>query len=191
MGLGLAIVRHLVELHGGTVSAASGGENQGSVFTLHLPLATVEKRPATVTLAHTSNGDEDRVLQGLRILLVEDEPDARELIAMVLQSSGAEVEAVDSVKGALETLPHFVPDVLVSDIGLPLESGYDLIRKVRALTTDIKETPAIALTAFATENDRRLSLSAGFQAHLAKPVEPANLLKTIKLVTNGKAKVQA
>src|SRR6185436_12446463 len=120
--------------------------------------------------------------QGLRILLVEDEPDARELILMVLQSSGAQVEAVDSVSRALEQLSVFAPDVLVSDIGLPLESGYDLIRKIRALTSDLKKMPAIALTAFATENDRKLSMSAGFQAHLANPVEPSALLNTIRFV---------
>lgn len=185
MGLGLAIVRHLVELHGGTVTAASDGENRGSIFTIRLPLAA-EKAPATTTFAQKANGDDGHALKGLRILLVEDEPDARELISMVLQGSGAQVEAVDSASGALERLSLFAPDVLVSDIGLPLESGYDLIRKVRLLASDINKVPAIALTAFATENDRTLSLSAGFQAHLAKPVEPSDLLDTIKFVVNGK-----
>jgi len=118
--------------------------------------------------------------------LVEDEPDARELIAMLLKGSGADVEAVDSVGSALQRLPLFLPDVLLSDIGLPRESGYDLIRRVRSLASDVNKVPAIALTAFATENDRKQSLSAGFQAHLAKPVEPAHLLKTIKSVINGK-----
>ena len=185
MGLGLAIVRHLVELHGGTVSAASDGENRGTTITIHLPLAAIEKRRPT-RASRKTNGDEAHALKGLRILLVEDEPDARELISMVLQSSGAEVDAVDSAKGALESLSLVAPDVLVSDIGLPLESGYDLIRQVRAMASDTKKVPAIALTAFATENDRKLSLSAGFQAHLAKPVEPSDLLKAIKGVINGK-----
>ncbi|HEV2905048.1 MAG TPA: ATP-binding protein, partial [Pyrinomonadaceae bacterium] len=184
MGLGLAIVRHLVELHGGTVSAASDGEDRGTTITIHLPLAIEKRRAARVS--RKTNGDEAHALKGLRILLVEDEPDARELISMVLQSSGAQVDAVDSAKGALESLSLVAPDVLVSDIGLPLESGYDLIRKVRALASDTQKVPAIALTAFATENDRKLSLSAGFQAHLAKPVEPGALLKTIKGVINGK-----
>ena len=186
MGLGLAIVRHLIELHGGTVTAASDGENRGSTFTIHLPLAAIEKRRAARAASQKTNGDNGHELKGLRILLVEDEPDARELIAMVLQSSGAQVEAVDTAKGAFESLSLSAPDVLVSDIGLPLESGYDLIRKVRAMTSDTKKVPAIALTAFATENDRKLSLSAGFQAHLAKPVEPSDLLKAIKGVINGK-----
>jgi PAS domain S-box-containing protein len=188
MGLGLAIVRHLIELHGGTVTAASDGENRGSTFTVHLPLANIENRCMASTAAHETNCDNSHELKGLHVLLVEDEPDARELIAMVLQSSGAQVEAVDTAQGAFESLSAVAPDVLVSDIGLPLESGYDLIRKVRAMASDTKKVPAIALTAFATENDRKLSLSAGFQAHLAKPVEPEDLVNAIKGVLNGKPK---
>jgi len=186
MGLGLAIVRHLVELHGGTVSVHSDGENHGTTFMVHLPLAAVPKAMSLPAAALEANGDLAKMLNGLRILLVEDEPDARELIAILLQGSGATVEAVDSVSGALQRLPLFIPDVLVSDIGLPRESGYDLIRHIRSLSSDVNKIPAIALTAFATENDRKMSLSAGFQAHLAKPVEPADLLKTIKILMNGK-----
>ena len=184
VGLGLAIVRHLVELHGGTVEAQSDGENQGATFTIRLPLAAVaDVAPAAVT---EREGGASNALSGLRILLVEDEPDARELIALVLTGSGASVETVDTAGDALQRLPLFTPDVLLSDIGLPLESGYDLIRKIRSLSSDIRRVPAIALTAFATESDRKMSLSAGFQAHLAKPVEPADLLETIKSVVNGK-----
>jgi PAS domain S-box-containing protein len=186
MGLGLAIVRHLVELQGGTVSVDSAGENQGATFTVHLPLASVPKPLPASTLMHEHNGDFAKALNGLRILLVEDEPDARELIAILLQGSGATVEAVDTASSALQRLPIFIPDVLVSDIGLPLESGYDLIRQIRSLSSDVNKIPAIALTAFATENDRKMSLSAGFQAHLAKPVEPSDLLNTIKIVINSK-----
>ena len=104
---------------------------------------------------------------------------------MLLKGSGADVEAVDSVMDAMQRLPLFLPDVLVSDIGLPRESGYDLIRMVHGLASEVNKVPAIALTAFAMENDRKQSLSAGFQGHLAKPVEPADLFNTIKFVING------
>jgi PAS domain S-box-containing protein len=187
MGLGLAIVRHLIELHGGTVTAESEGENKGSVFTIRLPLAAIRySDDPRLQLDHYSNGDE-KPLSGIRILLVEDEPDAKELIALVLTGSGAHVEAVDSAGGALQRMPLFIPDLLLSDIGLPVESGYDLIRKVRALRSNMNKVPAIALTAFATESDREKSMTAGFQAHLAKPVEPADLVRTIKSLVNGKS----
>jgi len=182
MGLGLAIVRHLIELHGGAVTAASEGENQGATFTIRLPLAAVTQP----TLASTVDFKkaEDGMLNGIRILLVEDEPDARELIALALRSSGADVEAVDSAGNALHRLQSFAPDVLLSDIGLPVQSGYDLIRTVRALSSEMNKVPAIALTAFATETDRQMSLSAGFHAHLAKPVEPGHLIETIRGLIN-------
>jgi PAS domain S-box-containing protein len=187
MGLGLAIVRHLVELHGGTVIAESEGENKGSTFTIRLPLAAVKySGDVLIERDHKGNGH-DHALDGVRILLVEDEPDASELIALVLKGSGAHVEAVDSVGDAMQRMPLFIPDLLLSDIGLPVESGYDLIRKVRSLSTNMNKVPAIALTAFATENDRKKSLSAGFQAHLAKPVEPADLVRTIQTLVNGKS----
>jgi PAS domain S-box-containing protein len=184
MGLGLAIVRHLIELHGGTVVAESEGENKGSVFSLRLPLAAFSFAGVVRESRIPANGNEE-ILKGLRILLVEDEPDASEVIAMVLKDSGAQVEAVESARDALQRMPFFYPDVLLSDIGLPVESGYDLIKQVRALASDFKTVPAIALTAFATEADRNKSLSAGFQAHLAKPVEPADLVRTIRSVVNG------
>jgi PAS domain S-box-containing protein len=185
MGLGLAIVRHLVELHGGTVTVASEGENKGATFTLRVPLAAVTQHTlaSTVELKKSDGG----TLLGIRILLVEDEPDARELIALALRSSGADVEAVDSAGNALHRLQSFTPDVLLSDIGLPVQSGYDLIRTVRALPSELNRIPAIALTAFATETDRQKSLSAGFHAHLAKPVEPSHLIEIIKGLVNGRS----
>ncbi len=186
LGLGLAIVRHLVELHGGTVSAESPGENQGATFTIRLPLAIAES-------TDQQSGSDDfqsevtivrRALTGLRVLVVEDEPDARELLLLTLESSGAKVEAVSSARDALDNLQIFQPHVLLSDIGLPVESGYELIRKIRSLPTQSSQVPAVALTAFATEKDHQMALSAGFQIYLAKPIDPNVLVEVIERVAN-------
>ncbi len=184
LGLGLAIVRHLVELHGGSASAKSPGENQGATFTIRLPRASALRTDASATESDRAAGFEQS-LAGLRVLVVEDEPDARELISLALKRSGAEVQAVASAREALRSLQMFTPDVLLSDIGLPAESGYDLIREVRSLSSDLSKVPAIALTAFASENDRKMALSNGFHAHLAKPVEPDHLIEIIRRVVRG------
>jgi signal transduction histidine kinase/integral membrane sensor domain MASE1/ActR/RegA family two-component response regulator len=184
LGLGLAIVRHLVELHGGTVTAHSDGEGLGSSFQIRIPLIT-SRAVVTDGTVTTESRPSNRVLQGLRVLLVEDEPDARELLLLTLQVSGATVEAVESAQMALTNLQSFRPDVLLSDVGLPFESGYDLIRKVRALPSDVSAVPAVALTAFASQKDRDLALAAGFQVHLAKPVEPQALVEIIRRLVNG------
>lgn len=186
MGLGLAIVRHLTELHGGTVGAHSDGEGHGATFTIRVPLAqdhAVLTPQADAEISQTAS----RTLTGLRVLVVEDEADARELLSMTLRLSGASVHAVDSVREALRSLTSFKPDVLLSDIGLPVESGYDLIRQVRALPTRLKKIPAVALTAFASEKDGQRALAAGFQVHLAKPVEPQELIEVIEKLVNGRA----
>jgi len=186
MGLGLAIVRHLTELHGGTVKAHSDGEGHGATFTIRVPLA--DNLAALTTKAEAEISPvASQTLTGLRVLLVEDEPDARELLSMTLRVSGASVYAVESAREALMNLTSFEPDVLLSDIGLPVESGYDLIRQVRALPTNLKKIPAIALTAFASDKDRQRALAAGFQVHLAKPVEPQALVEAIEKLVNGKA----
>ncbi len=117
------------------------------------------------------------------MLVVEDESDARELLALTLEVSGAEVNAVESVQEALRSLELFKPDVLLSDIGMPVESGYDLIRQIRLLSGESRDIPAVALTAFATDKDRQLALAAGFQIHLAKPVEPSALVEAIEKLT--------
>jgi PAS domain S-box-containing protein len=185
LGLGLAIVRHLTELHGGTVMAHSGGEGQGATFTIRVPVAEAKAlRPAAPATDNTE--ENSQMLSGFRVLLVEDEPDARELLSLTLKVSGAQVEAVDSARAALSNLQTFKPDVLLSDIGLPVESGYDLIRQVRSLPTDLSKIPAVALTAFATEKDRQRALNAGFQIHLSKPVEPQALIEVIEQLLNGK-----
>jgi signal transduction histidine kinase/integral membrane sensor domain MASE1/ActR/RegA family two-component response regulator len=184
LGLGLAIVRHLTELHGGTVTADSDGEGKGSTFKIRIPLAVDQ---AAVKSSGTEAGEaaSPQPLAGLRVLLVEDETDARELLVLTLELCGAKVEAFDSVRKALSNLESFAPDVLLSDVGLPLESGYDFIRQVRAMPSDLSKVPAVALTAFATETDRQLALSAGFQLHLAKPVESHALVEAIERVING------
>jgi PAS domain S-box-containing protein len=188
LGLGLAIVKHLVELHGGQIRAASGGEGQGATFTVNLPrLALVPAEPlpeplaAQVARQSADPGDGTKPLHGVRVLFVDDEPDARALLSRVLTNRGAEVELADSLETALQALPRFCPDILVSDIGLPNADGYELIRKVRALPSRKERSiPAIALTAFARPEDRERALSAGFQLHVGKPVETKELIAGIK-----------
>jgi CheY-like chemotaxis protein len=132
-----------------------------------------------------SAGDGSSKLTGLRVLVVEDEPDARDLLSFTLRVSGAEVQAVESAQQALVDLQSFQPDVLLSDIGLPTENGYDLIAKVRALPAPVSKVPAVALTAFATEKDRQRALASGFQVHLSKPVEPSALIEAIDQLVHG------
>ena len=186
LGLGLAIVRHIVELHGGTVQAESPGEGQGATFTLRLPLqnlpsaVTPPTRLEPTTLEATLEDSSDAVLAlaGLQILAVDDEVDTRELFEFVLESYGAEVQAMASAREALSTLRENPDryDVLICDIGMPEEDGYWLIRQVRSLgATAGGQIPAIALTAYASQTERKLAIEAGFQMHAAKPIEPAPL----------------
>jgi CheY-like chemotaxis protein/anti-sigma regulatory factor (Ser/Thr protein kinase) len=194
LGLGLAIVRHLIELHGGTVTAESPGEGLGSTFTIKMPLAAMQSDESGTSGSDQPEDEKTpstrQPLEGLRVLVVEDEPDARELLLITLECSGAKVEAVNSAQEALDNLPVFRPDVLLSDIGLPVESGYELIRKVRLLSSEISNIPALALTAFATEKDRQLAISAGFQMHLAKPVDPEILIAAIERLANANQEPQ-
>jgi CheY-like chemotaxis protein/anti-sigma regulatory factor (Ser/Thr protein kinase) len=172
LGLGLAICRHLVELHGGTIHVQSAGEGQGATFTVRLPLM--------LTRTETSKNDEQPEvspdLTGVRVLLVDDEADTRELIAFILDCHGAEVSTVASAAEALQALMQSKPDVLLSDIGMPDMDGYRLIRQIRTLQPDRGgRIPAIALTAYAGEFDQQQALEAGFQKHVSKPVEPNEL----------------
>ncbi|HXG67219.1 MAG TPA: PAS domain S-box protein [Blastocatellia bacterium] len=197
LGLGLAIVRHLVELHGGTVAAHSGGAGQGATFKVRLPLLIVydaerfrapAQESAPATSAPGMPPDCPATLEGLRVLVVEDEKDSRELVTAMLRECAAEVRAVATVEEALRAFGQWRPDVLVSDVEMPGEDGYSLIRKVRALAAEQGgQTPSLALTAHARTEDRLRALSAGFDAHVAKPVRLAELVAVIaSLARRGK-----
>ncbi|WP_392436029.1 response regulator [Chlorogloeopsis fritschii PCC 9212] len=176
LGLGLAIVKHLVEMHGGTVRAESQGQGQGATFTVMLPLMTVQ--PQTPEDSEQSQKSLD--LSGVRVLVVDDDVDSRELVTFVLEEYGAQVTAVTSALEALQAVVKSKPNVLVFDIGMPEVDGYMLLRQIRSLPPQQGgEIPAIALTAYAGEVDKRQALAAGFQMHLPKPVDPAELVGVI------------
>jgi PAS domain S-box-containing protein len=187
LGLGLAIVRHLVELHGGSVRARSEGEGRGAVFSVRLPVAAVRPKAAGQggdgdDPAHARRalaGESMLPLSGLHVLVVDDETDARELVAAVLTESGARVVAVGSVAEALRAVERQRPDVLVSDIGMPSEDGYCLMRQLRAMEKTVGRIPAAALTAYATVQDRTRALFAGYSSHLPKPIDPAELTAVV------------
>jgi two-component system, chemotaxis family, CheB/CheR fusion protein len=184
LGLGLAIVRHLVELHGGTVSAASRGRGQGATFTVTLPLAARRGKSSKIAGGRLAGAGEIQQshapspdhLRDLRVLVVDDEPDARDLLDLILTSYEAEVKACASAAEALQILDEWLPDVLVSDIGMPVEDGYELMRRVRARDPERGGLiPALALTAYARAEDARRAREAGYQAHVPKPVTPDEL----------------
>jgi signal transduction histidine kinase/DNA-binding response OmpR family regulator len=197
LGLGLAIVRHLVELHGGTVRAESAGENRGATFTVRLPLMAVqptddapndgdEAGESGAHLPHPVN------LTGVRVLIVDDQGDARRLVTAVLERCGAEVVAAGSVREAFDTLDSFDPDVMVSDIGMPGEDGYTLIKNVRQREEGLGRTmPAMALTAYARAEDRHKALAAGFQEYAVKPIEPAHLVSLVAQLAGRESSVPA
>ena len=177
LGLGLAIVRHLVELHGGTVSAQSDGVNKGATFAATFPLLADRNEPVAVAQSGEMSALEFRSLDGLRVLLVDDEPEAREIISTVIERTGAEVTTCTTATEALAKLAEWRPDVILSDIAMPDEDGYSFIGKVRSLPRDKGgETPAAALTAYARDVDRRQALAAGYQMHIAKPIGASQLV---------------
>ena len=187
LGLGLSIVRELVQLHDGTVQVHSDGEGKGSVFTVRLPLAG----PKTPTVAEAgirlddvveklATLDASAVLRGLKILVVDDEQDTRDFVRAVLERCGSDVRTAASAQEALDFIVANRPDFVISDVGMPGEDGFSLISKLRALPADRGgETPAVALTAYARPDDRLRLLRSGFQIHVPKPVEPAELVVAI------------
>ncbi len=195
LGLGLAIVRHLVELHGGTVRVASAGQGQGTTFTVTLPVRA-SRQPApgdsvASRLAGRGGRARSRALAGVAILLVEDEEDTRELVAIVLSQHGATVTAVDSVAAAREALARVTPHVLVSDLGMRGEDGYTLIREIRRRPDDVRGVPSVALTAYAGVEDRRRALREGYDVHLAKPIDPDELVAVVtELAPRGEGRAE-
>jgi len=189
LGLGLSIVKSLVEMHGGTVHALSAGENCGATFAVHLPVSDIHRYDGEVARYSPSEPEalsakyETVDLSGIRILVVDDEADARDLTKRVLEECNAEVFSAGMAAEALLLIERMKPDVLVSDIGMPEVDGYQFLKQVRALgQANGGRLPAIALTAFARTEDRTHALHAGFLAHLSKPVDPSELVATVAAV---------
>ena len=185
LGLGLSIVKHLVQMHSGSVQVESQGQNKGAVFSVDFPLASASAKvvspngaPKDAEMGSLPAGF-SRILEGLRILVVDDEADARELVRAILSGCGGEVNCCESAAEALDAIRDWKPDLLVSDIGMPNEDGYSLIKKVRKLRSKRSTLPAVALTAYATKEDKARALATGFTMHVAKPIEPETLVMSI------------
>jgi signal transduction histidine kinase len=189
LGLGLSIVRHLVELHGGSISATSDGHGKGATFTVKVPIS--------LDAVDTGSEDDDAPphptedlpsLEGVRVLVVDNEADARGLVSTILESRGAEVTTAASASEAIASIRAHRPDVLLSDIGMPGEDGYALIRQVRQLKPTEPALPAAAVTAYASAGDRAQAILAGYQAHLPKPIKPSELTTVVAALAKGVAK---
>ncbi|HEX4056675.1 MAG TPA: ATP-binding protein [Tepidisphaeraceae bacterium] len=181
LGLGLAVVKHLVELHGGKVSVSSPGENQGATFTVHFPIAIIQQdtQGREHPISPKSNEYDDSLevkLTDIRILVVDDDPDACEMLRRVLQNSQANVSIAHSAREALRIFPSVKPQIIISDIGMPEMDGYELIRQLRSSG---KKIPAVAVTAFARSEDRIRALQAGYNLHVAKPLEPREIVTVV------------
>jgi signal transduction histidine kinase/ActR/RegA family two-component response regulator len=196
LGLGLAIVRQLVEMHGGTVTARSQGAGTGTTFDVRLPSVLASEGPLakerTPPAAGATASSPSRLLTGIHVLVVDDEEDARELLRTVFENYGAKVTTAGSAASAVREVDRVAPHVIVSDIGMPLEDGFSLIRRIRARPTHAGgDVPAIALTAYASAADRARALAAGFQAHVAKPFEPEDVARLIHDLTRPALQQQA
>jgi CheY-like chemotaxis protein len=186
LGLGLALVRHLVELHGGTVSAHSEGAGKGARFTLVLPWASTRRArrttrplPVSTPAPATATDAPHDLLRGMRLVIVDDEADARELLAAALAQLGARVQVAGTAQAALDAIARTHPHLLVSDIGMPGEDGYALMTRLRNREPAGDRLPAIALTAYATQDDIGRALDAGYDLHLAKPVDAGQLARAV------------
>jgi CheY-like chemotaxis protein len=174
LGLGLSIVRHIVELHGGRVEAASEGRGFGACFSVHLPVRAIQQPTDDLSV-------EGQPLSGVKVLVVDDDPDARESVSMALAQCGARTAAVGSAREAFQMLQDFRPDVLVSDLGMPGEDGCAFIRRVRSTSVHgVNDVPAVALTAYCQPEDQHRALTAGFQEFVPKPVEIGELAAVVR-----------
>jgi CheY-like chemotaxis protein/two-component sensor histidine kinase len=191
LGLGLAIVRHLVEAHGGSVSAASDGAGLGATFTVRLPLASARKEIGGVRKPTSGELSKDQIpsslaLKGIAVLVVDDESDARDLLTIALRQSGADVRSAENVRAALKILDQWKPDVIVSDIGMPGIDGYEFMKKVRARKPARGGLiPALAVTGYAAADDAVRALKAGYQTHMSKPVALSELVARLASLTEG------
>src|SRR5215510_13044121 len=195
LGIGLAIVRHIVEMHGGSVSASSPGKGRGATFMIRLPLiSTARLAPRSGSRAESpaAAAKERKIpenghrLDGVRVLLVEDNPDTLDMLKFIFDESGAEVIPTTSVDDALDALDRLRPDALVSDIAMPDRDGYDLIREIRSREPEQDgKIPAVAVTAYVRAEDRVRVLAAGFQMHIAKPIDPEELIAVVASLTGN------
>jgi signal transduction histidine kinase/ActR/RegA family two-component response regulator len=194
LGLGLAIVKHLVELHGGGVFVHSEGKNQGATFTVRFPVAQARIYPQLdhSVEAYSANGNSHVTLQGLRILIVEDDADSRDMLATILEYHGAKVKTAENVAAGYAEFMREVPSVLISDVGLPEQDGYDLIRRIRSLPANKGgDIPAIALTGYVSFQDQTQALSAGYHEHLPKPIDTDRLISVVAELANSRVETRS
>lgn len=184
LGLGLSIVRNLVEMHGGRVEVTSQGKDKGSTFTVKIPIVSGESFVADNTIRTDVPGDNKKPLKGVRILVVDDEKDSLELLKMIIETNGGKARSALSAQEALNLFDEFEPHLLISDIAMPEEDGYSLIQKIRSGQNKRSGIPAIALTAYTREIDKQRAIEAGFQMHIAKPIDHTQLIKAIKDLTS-------